>query len=289
MLSTKKKPVEVKNNYSSVSAQIEFVTPELAREILSKNVNNRNIKQSIVKYYQKEIERGNWDMNGESIKIAVDGTLLDGQHRLEAISRSCVGVHTFVVRGLAKETFTTIDAGKSRNHGDYLKIAGYEGNHTLLAAAARISMGFQKSGEYVMARGKISPEDIVCYVEKHPGLMESMSKFQQKMGKIIPNSIVIGCHYAFSMIDMDKADEFFSLLGSGEGLFEGNPVLTLRNRLLTMRGDGRAGEGHRRMLMYYVVHAFNAFMDGKKLGTIPYKTEFDIFLKRFEESVLTNW
>lgn len=275
--------------YAGITSQIEYITPQIARDLLAKNTNNRSMNPSTVKYYEKQILNGQWDVNGESIKIAVDGTLLDGQHRLEAISRSNSGIDTFVTRGLPKHVFTTIDNGKSRSHGDYLKIDGIEGNHGLIAAAARISILFKKSGEVVAVRGKLSPEDIVCYVDKHKGLLESVSKLQQKMGKILPSSIAIGCHYVFSIIDMEKADEFFHLLATGEGLFEGSPILTFRNRLLQMRGDGRAGEGHRRMLMYYVVHAFNAYLDGRELRNIPYKTEFQIFLKQFNESCLSNW
>lgn len=236
------------------------------------------------------MEAGKWDANGAAIKIAKDGTLLDGQHRLTAIVQSGKSVVTLVVTGLEKEVFTTIDAGKTRSHGDYLKIAGHDGNHSMLAASARIAMLFDKTGKIKETKGhRLSPDDVVIYVDKHPGIIESMGKLQQKLGKILPCSIAIGCHYIFSIVDMEKADEFFNLLSSGEYLYEGHPILTLRNRLLSLRGGGRAGEGHRRMLLYYVVHTFNAFMDGKTMKNIPYKTEFDIFLKGFEESCLSNW
>lgn len=278
------------NNYTGIVSAIEFVTPQMAREILSRNTNNRTLKNSLVKFYQREMDNGLWDVNGESIKIAADGTLLDGQHRLEAISRRNKGIDTYVIRGLPKEVFTTIDAGKARTHGDYLKIAGYEGNHCMIAAAARISMLFKRTGEVTTSNsGRLSPEEIVRFVEKNPGLLESYGKLQQKLNKILPNSIAIGCHYVFSIINMEKADEFFHLLNTGENLKDGNPVLALRNRLLAHRGDNRAGEGHRRMLLYCTVHAFNAFMDGRELRHLPYKTEYDVFLKRFEESVMPNW
>lgn len=278
------------NPYVGITSEIEFITPQIAREILSKNVNNRTLKNSLVKFSQREMDNGLWDVNGESIKIASDGTLLDGQHRLEAISRRNKGIDTYVIRGLPREVFTTIDAGKSRNHGDYLKIAGYDGNQSMIAAAARISMLFKRSGEVTTSnKGRLSPEEIVRFVEKNPGLLESYSKLQQKLNKILPNSIAIGCHYVFSIIDMEKSDEFFHLLNTGENLKEGNAILALRNRLLAHRGDNRAGEGHRRMLLYCTVHAFNAYMDGRELKHLPYKTEYDVFLKRFEESVLSSW
>ncbi len=276
--------------FTGITSTIEFITPEIAREILSRNTNNRTIKPTLVKFYMREMDNNKWDVNGESIKIASDGILIDGQHRLEAISRRNKGIHTYVIRGLDASSFLTIDCGKPRNHGDFLKISGIEGNQTLIAASARVAMSFNATGEVTSAsKGRISPQDIVSFVDKNPGILESVSKLQQKFGKIMPNSIAVGCHYVFSIIDMEKADEFFHCLSTGENLVEGNPILALRNRLFSHRGDGRAGEGHRRMLMYFVVHAFNAFMDGKEIRNIPYKTEFDIYLKRFEESVLPSW
>ncbi len=281
----------------AISSKIEFITPEEARKILSKNTNNRPLKIGTIRYYKQLIERGLWELNGESIKIAKDGTLLDGQHRLEAISQSNVGVQTFVIRGLEKDVFTSIDAGKSRNHGDYLSIAGHSGNVKVLAAAARIAMFFGNDGNFKVhgtkaqgkQRNKVSPYDIVIYVEKHKGLIESCDKVTSKMSNIVPTSIAVGCHYVFSMINVEKAEEFFHQLSTGEKLKLGSPVLALRNRLISLRGDGRAGEGHRRMLVYYLVHAWNAFMAGRELKEIKYKTDYEIKIDKFKEHVLSNW
>lgn len=296
-----KKEKETVSPYAAITSNVEYVTPEDAQKLLSQNTNNRSLNAGVVRYYQKEIENGNWDVNGESIKVAEDGTLLDGQHRLEAISRSGTGVHTFVVRGLQKDVFTTIDAGKTRNHGDYLKIAGHDGNTSLLAAAGRISMFFGNDGVFRVAGptskdkgakrtgNKVSPEDMVVYVEKHPGLSESVKKISNSFGKIVPVSIAAGCHYVFSIIDMEKADDFFNALCTGEGLKFGNPILALRNRLIAHRGDGRAGEGHRRMLVYYIVRAWNAYVAGEELKEIKYQTDYEIRISNFKESVLTNW
>lgn len=297
MLTNKKTNADA---YSNITSKLETVTPEIARSMLAKNTSNRAMRKGIVQYYEREIKNGKWDVNGESIKIAFDGTLLDGQHRLEAISRSGCPIETFVVRGLPRDTFVTIDAGKSRDHGDYLKIAGYEGHTKTLAAAARISMFFgnegifrvhgdQSGGMAKVSGNRVSPEDIVTYVEKHPGLLESSSKLQKRLGKILPPAIAIGLHYIFSLLDMEKADDFFETLATGENLKVGNPVLALRNRLISLRGDGRAGEGHRRMLVYYVVRAWNAFTAEEKLENINYKTEYEIKVNGFKDSVLNNW
>lgn len=288
--------VQMKTPMSKDTGLKELITPDLARKILSTNINNRNLNSGTVSYYMDQIRRGNWLMNGETIKISwavdgyPDGILLDGQHRLEAISRTGIAVETYIVRGLDPACFTTIDAGKIRSHADYLKIAGHGGNLQTLAAAARIAMSFDAEGVYgTVSTKKLSPEDVVCYVDKHPGLEESCTIIMQKIGRIMPASIAIGCHYLFSLIDPDRATEFFQYLTVGEGLKEGNPILTLRNRLISLRGDHRAGTSHRRMLCYYLVHTWNAYTSGRDFKNLPYKSEFEIRVEGFKDSVLSNW
>lgn len=285
----KTKPKE----YANISSEIEFVTPAMAQEILSKNTTNRNFIKSRIGYYKHMIEQNQWDVNGESIKIAKDGTLLDGQHRLEAISQSGIGIYTLVVRGLDKEAFVTIDTGKPRTHGDVLKINGYEGNEKLLAASARIAMFFDENGIWRKSgkggRNTVSPQDIMYYIEKHPGVVDSIDRVPSNMSKFLPPAILIGCHYIFSIIDAEKADEFVQKLYSGASLKTGDAILALRNRLISMRGDNRAGEGHRRMIVYYVVHTWNAFMKQRSLQEIKYQADYEIKIDNFKEHVRSNW
>lgn len=282
--------------YAGISSEIETITPETAREMLAKNTNNRAMNNRTVRYYEMQMKNGQWDLNGEAIIIANDGTLLDGQHRLEAVSRSGVTIDSVVTRGVQRNVFTTIDNGKSRGHADCLTIAGYEHDTKTLAASARVSMFFGNDGIFRVhgAGGKkvanrVSPEDIVLYVDKHPGLQDSQKKLLKKVMKLIPPAIAIGCHYAFSMLDGEKADYFFDRLCTGSDLSEGNPILALRNRLISQRGDGRAGEGHRRMLTYYVVHAWNAYMAERQLKEIKYQPSYEIKIDNFAEHVLSNW
>lgn len=280
---------QVKTAKVYTTSAVELITPKIAREILSKNTNNRSLNNRTVEYYQDQIKRGLWELNGETIKIAIDGTLLDGQHRLEAVSRSGISIETFVARNIPNNAFTTIDTGKVRTHADFLKINGTKGNLSQIAAAARIAMGFQKDGLYLGVDKKVAPDDIVGYVDRHQRIIISAEAVGERIGKILPASIGVGLHYIFTIIDEEKTNVFFDHLISGADLTEGNAILTLRNRLLSMRGNNHAGASHRRLLVYSVVHAFNAFMKGRKIMTLPYQTEYTIKLDGFKESCLTNW
>ncbi len=50
--------------------------------------------------YANAMKSGEWKYNGESIKVCTDGSLLDGQHRLEACIESGVTFDTLLVTNL---------------------------------------------------------------------------------------------------------------------------------------------------------------------------------------------
>ena len=70
-----------------VSAGFEFVTPELAEELLRDfNTHNRRLRSRQVSLYAESMRQDRWSLNGEPIQFDADGVLLNGQHRLTAIS-----------------------------------------------------------------------------------------------------------------------------------------------------------------------------------------------------------
>lgn len=72
-------------NDQYVRGEVETITPELAADLLSRNMKNRPVSQQRVRKYMAAMVAGKWLLNGEAIKISIDGRLIDGQHRLKAI------------------------------------------------------------------------------------------------------------------------------------------------------------------------------------------------------------
>ena len=65
-----------------MKVKIQTITPETAKAWLKeKNVNNRNVRQSLVDYYANEMIAGRWKDNDQAISFFEDGTLANGQHR----------------------------------------------------------------------------------------------------------------------------------------------------------------------------------------------------------------
>lgn len=112
-----------------------LITPAMAKKLLETNTaKNRRVKPAVVNKYAKEMAEGRWRKDtAEAIKIAVDGSLIDGQHRLLGIVKSNKSVELLVASDVPNENFKVIDTGVTRNAGDAFKIEGIK-NSSLIPA-----------------------------------------------------------------------------------------------------------------------------------------------------------
>lgn len=102
---------------------IATITPQKAARILERNMkNNRNVKQWQVAQLADVIKRGEWMLNGESIKIDTNGDLQDGQHRLLACVKAGKPIETVVVEGVEPECYITQNTGTKQGLRDVLKV-----------------------------------------------------------------------------------------------------------------------------------------------------------------------
>src|SRR4051812_39659069 len=105
----------VKAAYMAETPEVVLIAPKLASEWLRTMVANRPLSQIKAVEYGLAMERGDWVLNGETIKFNDKGNLIDGQHRLQACVLAGKPFQTYVVRGIADDrAFATIDTGKLR-------------------------------------------------------------------------------------------------------------------------------------------------------------------------------
>jgi hypothetical protein len=103
---------------------IETVTPDMAASLLGTMRGNRTLRKKVVERYAREMMTGKWLLNGESIKIAQSGRLVDGQHRLNAVIMAKKPVQMHIVRGIDEEGVITLDTGVGRSFADWGVIGG---------------------------------------------------------------------------------------------------------------------------------------------------------------------
>lgn len=245
------------------------VTPALAEKWLDQNNHNRNLREKAVMAYARDMESGNWAENGESIKFAKDGTLLDGQHRLQAITLSGVTVRMLVVTGLENGSQETMDDGRKRTLADALHLRG-ETNAVVLGALLRRAlmwdMGqFRNTGAY-------TPTNTECltFLAEHPECRNSATAAVALRKPVaLPASIVGLTHWVFTRIDAEDAEFFFERLGTGANLPQHHPVLTLRKKAREVsEGPGRVPED---MLLAFVIKAWNAYRDGDEMRLLRFR------------------
>jgi hypothetical protein len=249
---------------AQVKMKVVAVTPAMALEWLAYNTKNRPVRKGTVVDYAARMSRGEWHMNGEPIKFAKSGVLLDGQHRLEAILESEQTVDMMVVEGLDESAFETIDTGLKRTTSDYLAVEG-EANCAVLASALRYLAVLQAGGsDFKM---KLSNAQASNLLAAHPNIRASLTP-GNKVKKIMVGALATALHYLFSSVDQDRAEQFFAQLATGTELTDGHPILQLRQRLLE-RPKGYSIKPV--MMAALTIKAWNAFYLGQRMPNLRWR------------------
>jgi len=130
--------------YENITAKVELITPEVAEELLKQNGHNRKQTKSNIKVIEKALVNEEWQVSGQTIIIASNGQLMDGQHRLQAVVNTGIPMYHLVCRGVASSVFTVIDTGKVRTGSDTLSIDG-SGNSVKVASVIKMFNAYKLS------------------------------------------------------------------------------------------------------------------------------------------------
>lgn len=217
------------------------VTPALATEWLSANDRNRNLNAKIVESYARDMIAGAWALNGEAVKIAENGTLLDGQHRLAAIVRAGIPVETVVITGLPLSTQATMDSGRKRTLADNLRIEEVHNSSVVASIALRMHMWDAGNRDLVVSAAGPTQLEQRAWISANPVVHRAaeMAVRVRREFKLIAPSIVGSGYVLFNRVDAGDTAEFFASLGSGAGLDKGHPILLLRNRAIRDASESR--------------------------------------------------
>lgn len=108
--------------HGSPTFAVETITPELARSYLSTSNGNRAISKGNVQFYARQMRDGKWTVCHQGIAFSVNGDLIDGHHRLNAIVHADVPVNMMVARGVSVASRQVIDQGKGRTAADIYRL-----------------------------------------------------------------------------------------------------------------------------------------------------------------------
>jgi hypothetical protein len=106
-----------------MKTEIVNITPQMASEMLALNVNNRPLRRSMVEGLKLSFLRGEYVQTHQGIAFDKDGNVLDGQHRLTAISELRDGSFPMLVtRDVSNDAFRVMDIGAKRTNADALRL-----------------------------------------------------------------------------------------------------------------------------------------------------------------------
>lgn len=247
---------------------VEVITPAIAEEMLKHNSRNRPIKRSQVVFLTNEILTNRWITTGQAITF-VGKTLVDGQHRLQAVIEAGKSITSCVIRfpstANTKQIYQVTDRGVPRTFADTLAMQG----ESHVGVLTTVLLGLDRYYKAIDAVGEIAKtipytsqtraanktirsrngdenthkkplSHITQLLEQYPFARNSAA-FGQKMSAARPQILMKGqwglLHAIYTDIDESSASNFLELLQSGENLSRHSPILQLRERMLSMRTD----------------------------------------------------
>ena len=253
--------------------RIKLITPAEAKKLLEANTSNRPICKNTVARYARMMTNGEWQENGDVIRIGQSGRLLDGQHRLLAIIKSGKSYWYNVTSDIPDDAFTCIDTGRLRLAGDVFAIEGIPRSRTT-AAVVRTCLALRDGHFFAAVSGssplKPSHQAILTEYRTNHDAYDMARKYAEMCRKEIGimTEKDIGGIYAYLVIyrrhSHDKVRHFFRDLFFCEG--HNRAVNLLRSRLLKDRlSKSRLTVIYK---MKLIAKTWNAWLDGKELRTL---------------------
>lgn len=252
-----------------LSADVEQITPDRAKEYLLLNHNNRKISEKAVAPLAQDMLNGNWRLTGEAIKFDTDNNLIDGQHRLTAIERTGVSLPILVIRGVEPDAQLVLDTGMKRTGGNALQIALSGHEATLRSAIATIGLT-DDAGKLTHSNSPLLPathSGIIDWVRSND--LDDAIYYGGKVHRMMRGSKSSICYayYKIAQVDKASAQRFFSDIADLSTSGPGDPKHTLVNKLNKSREYFR-GTGYRAKYIYHFLRAWEAEYLGQELRLI---------------------
>jgi hypothetical protein len=268
----------VRKTTQKLDSKVEIIDAHTALDWLDTQIQNRSINAATVRSYKEEMRAGRWELNGEAIKFDVDGHLIDGQHRLLALSQTVadedsVLIESMVVRGLPPTTQRSMDGGSRRQAGQQLGMRNIANSFNIASVARFWTMLHTKDGKYDPGALfgeqalKVSNLSIELWVDDHPDEVAFANTYMSGIRKIETRPGMSGAVLLIlAEANQTAALEFFDGVIVGANLPLGSPILALRNRFDSARRT-REKLSDRDVLGFYL-QAWSFWRRGRQLGKV---------------------
>ena len=226
-----------------VTIEMRTVTPDMAREYLRLNRDNRALSDEHKQMIAKDIMAGNWMLNAQPISFTGDPDaadlggvqLLNGQHRLHACIEADAPIEVPIAKNIPPAAFATFDA-----HTRKIRLrSGTEADDRVLTAAARLQWKEDNSIEMFSKGVSPTATEIVETIRRHPDLAECYPQ-ARTMKEVGSAGVITYLIYHVRRDRDDLADDFLDGLKTGENLRAKDPILAARTKIVGQRIADRA-------------------------------------------------
>lgn len=248
---------------------LTIVTPAQAEQWLLRNKKNRVIRQRRVDTLARSMAAGKWRTTGDTVKFSLDGSLLDGQHRLLAIIQSGMPCELAVAEDLEPEAQMVVDTHAKRTFADVLKLKG-EPNAVALAAALHALWQYE-NGSLRNNMKVPSHDELLALLDSRPDMRTAIS-WGSRLQRVFPGPLRLYtlAYLVTAGIDEDDANFFFERLIDGVGLDENNAILACRRWLENIAL--RRIKVNSYEFLGALFKAWNAYRQGTPLKILMFKT-----------------
>lgn len=252
--------------FHGIIVQAIEVTPAIARALLdqakSAGFTNRRLKRKVVDKYAHIMSKGGWTLNGEDIILDLDGILINGQHRLQAVIQSGVTVPFFFKLNVPRETFSTFDDGAKRTLADVLGIVGYQEESKLKTVVSWLYR-WETRQLTTGAAGLDNVTGLEYTTKWKHQIQRSINFVRNRRFATLTTPMLVFCHAVFSTKSKEDADTFIEQLIEGENLSKADQTYWLRKRLEVNSSGRQRVREQTKDKVYLIFKAWNNWRKGK--------------------------
>jgi hypothetical protein len=259
-----------------VRSRVQTITPNKAAELLDANTTNRPLSRPVVRGFAEAMKRGEWVVTHQGIAFDINGTLIDGQHRLAAIVEADVPVDITVFTDVDEGTFDVLDTGKRRNAADVLAIEG-EKSATMLAAMVRTVWLFENRPDLNWSGGAagVTNHQIMQTLDAHPKLRDFLAMGEQIAGAtgMIKSAAGAASYLTSHANRRTDLSAWYEGIVEGVGLDKSDPRLLFRRVMFNMARKQAGQVMRRRDVREHValyIKAFNAWATDEPLSQLRF-------------------
>lgn len=277
-------PVRLEDMGTKVSTTLRVelidVTPELALEYLTCNVDNRDVSRARMLEYAQAMRERRWIAEASSIEFDTDGKLVNGQHQLWAVIEAEVTVRMRVTFGMPPKAREVVDTGRTRNPWDTMAIMhpelrqeGFSSTH--VAVFNWLSgVGWRTAGKGM--RQRLTYQTLRPMYDLHGEAVLFAVGLKVKSRKGLSAAPLAVVARAWYTQDRDKLRRFVQLVQHGpDAAYHAgeNAALLLRDFMTDKPTNSTAGQSE---LYAKTERALQAFLKGETLRILR-RVEHEVF------------